>query len=151
MNVAASLVGVVFGATLFLTGMGDYDVIHDGLLFRSPHLYLLMVATLTTGGTLLWLLRRREVRTVFAGPLAVVRDPVERKHLAGGVIFGTGWAIAGTCPGAVAAMAASGKPLALIVMLGVVIGVTLRDLQEERVATSPSSGRALTPAMPATE
>ena len=151
MNVAAGLVGVVFGAALFLTGMGDYDVIHDGLLFRSPHLYLLMVATLATGGTLLWLLRRREVRTVFDGPLAVVRDPVERKHLAGGVIFGTGWAIAGTCPGAVAAMAASGKPLALIVMAGVVIGVTLRDLQEERVTPPRSTARTLTPVVPAAE
>lgn len=150
MNAAAGLVGVVFGAALFLTGMADYDVIHDGLLFRSPHLYLLMVATLTTGGTLLWLSRRHDVRTVFDGPLAIVRDPVERKHLAGGVIFGTGWAIAGTCPGAVAAMAASGKPLALIVMAGVAIGVTLRDMQEERVAT-PSARRALTPTMPATE
>lgn len=146
MNVAAGLVGVVFGAALFLTGMADYDVIHDGLLFRSPHLYLMMVATLATGGTLLWLLRRREVRTVFGGPLSVVRDPVERKHLAGGVIFGTGWAIAGTCPGAVAAMAASGKPLALIVMAGVAIGVTLRDLQEQRTTTTrqvlPTPARA---------
>ena len=149
MNVAAGLVGVVFGAALFLTGMADYDVIHDGLLFRSPHLYLMMVATLGTGGALLWLLRRAEVRTVFGGPLAVVRDPVERKHLLGGVIFGTGWAIAGTCPGAVAAMAASGKPLALIVMAGVAIGVTVRDLQEQRMAVSRSSAPAFRPATPA--
>lgn len=137
MNVAAGAVGMVFGATLFLTGMADYDVIHFGLLFRSPHLYLMMIATLATGIGLLALLRRREARTVFGGPLAVARDAVERKHLAGGVIFGTGWAVAGTCPGAVAAMAASGKPLALVVMAGVAAGVTLRDLQEERAARVP--------------
>lgn len=147
MNLAAGLVGVVFGAALFLTGMGDYDVIHDGLLFRSPHLYLMMVATLVTGSTLLWLLRRRAFTTVFGGPLRVVRDPIERKHLAGGLLFGTGWAIAGTCPGAVAAMAASGKPWALVVMAGVVIGVSLRDAQEERVprpraATRPAAEAA---------
>ena len=136
MNVAAALVGVVFGAALFLTGMADYDVIHDGLLFRSPHLYLMMIATLGTGVPLLWWLRRRGFRTVFGGPISVSRDAIERKHLAGGVIFGTGWAIAGTCPGAVAAMAASGKPLALFVIAGVVIGVTLRDVQEERRAAS---------------
>ena len=136
MNLAAGAVGVVFGAALFLTGMADYDVIHFGLLFRSPHLYLMMIATLGTGGLLLALLRRRQVRSVFGGPIAVTRDAVERKHLAGGVIFGTGWAVAGTCPGAVAAMAASGKPLALVVMAGVALGVTLRDLQEERTARS---------------
>lgn len=134
MNGAAGVVGVVFGAALFLTGMADYDVIHFGLLFRSPHLYLMMIATLATGIPLLWLLRRRQAPTVFGGPVTVTRDAIERKHLAGGVIFGTGWAVAGTCPGAVAAMAASGKPLALVVMAGVAIGATLRDLQEERAA-----------------
>ena len=132
MNVAAGLVGVVFGAALFLTGMADYDVIHDGLLFRSPHLYLMMIATLGTGIPLLALLRRYASRSVFGGPLTVTRDAIERKHLIGGVIFGTGWAIAGTCPGAVAAMAASGKPWALVVMAGVAVGVVMRDLQEER-------------------
>lgn len=135
-------IGVVFGAALFLTGMADYDVIHDGLLFRSPHLYLMMVATLGTGVPLLWLLRRRGVRSMFGGPIVVSRDAVERKHLTGGVIFGTGWALAGTCPGAVAAMAASGKPLALLTMAGVAIGVTLRDLQEER-SLQPRSGTTI--------
>ena len=134
MNVASGVIGVVFGAMLFGTGMADYDVIHTGLLFEHAHLYLMMVAAMATGIPLLEVLRRRRPSSVFAGPVAVTRDAVERKHLAGGVIFGTGWAVAGTCPGAVAAMAASGKPLALIVMLGVAMGVPLRDLQEERAA-----------------
>lgn len=149
MNALAGLVGVVFGAMLFLSGMADYDVIHDGLLFRHAHLYLMMVAAMGTGIPLLWLLRRRRPASLFGGPVAVVRDAVERKHLAGGVIFGTGWAIAGTCPGAVAAMAASGKPLALYVVAGIAIGVTLRDLQEERAARGTPAplptGEALAP------
>ena len=140
MNVASGAIGVVFGAMLFGTGMADYDVIHDGLLFRHAHLYLMMIAAMATGIPLLWLLRRRSPQSVFAGPVQVTRDATERKHLLGGVIFGTGWAVAGTCPGAVAAMAASGKPLALVVMLGVAIGVTLRDLQEERASEASFAG-----------
>ena len=136
MNPVSGIVGVVFGAMLFGTGMADYDVIHEGLLFRHAHLYLMMIAAMATGIPLLWLLRRRRPMSAFGGPVAVTRDAIERKHVVGGVIFGTGWAVAGTCPGAVAAMAASGKPLALLVMAGVAIGVTLRDLQEERAAQS---------------
>ena len=143
MNAAAGAVGVVFGAALFLTGMADYDVIHDGLLFRSPHLYLMMIATLATGVPLVWLLRRKAQRSVFGGALVVTREAIERKHLVGGVVFGTGWAVAGTCPGAVAAMAATGKPWALVVMAGVALGVTLRDLQEERSAQPSVAGPSL--------
>lgn len=144
MNLASGVIGVVFGAMLFGTGMADYDVIHDGLLFRHGHLYLMMAAAMATGIPLLWLLRRRGAKSVFGGPVEVTRDAIERKHIIGGVVFGTGWAIAGTCPGAVAAMAASGKPLALIVMAGVAIGGTLRDVQEERASLPYAS--APTPA-----
>ncbi len=142
MNVASGIVGVVFGAMLFGTGMADYDVIHDGLLFRHAHLYLMMIGAMGTGIPLLWLLRRGSANSVFGGRIEVARDAVERKHIGGGVIFGTGWAIAGTCPGAVAAMAASGKPLALVVMAGVAIGATLRDLQEERTAVAFATPKA---------
>ena len=146
MNAAAGLVGVVFGAMLFLSGMADYDVIHDGLLFRHAHLYLMMLATMATGIPALWLLRRHRPRSLFGGRVAVTRDTFERKHLSGGVIFGTGWAIAGTCPGAVAAMAASGKPLALFVIVGIAIGGTLRDVQEERQAAGVTIPAAASPA-----
>ena len=149
MNAAAGLVGVVFGAMLFLSGMADYDVIHDGLLFRHAHLYLMMLATMVTGIPVLWLLRRHQPRSLFGGPVAVTRDDFQRKHLSGGLIFGTGWAIAGTCPGAVAAMAASGKPLALFVILGIAVGGTLRDLQEERAAQRVNATPSLHLAEPA--
>lgn len=143
MKPLAGLIGVVFGAMLFWSGMADYDVIHDGLLFRHPHLYLMMIGAMATGIPLLWLLDRRQPTSLFGGPIKVARDAFERKHLAGGVVFGTGWAIAGTCPGAVAAMAASGKPLALFVVAGIAIGTTLRDLQEERASVLRAASAAV--------
>ena len=142
MNAAAGLVGIAFGALLFGSGMADYDVIHDGLLFRHPHLYLMMVATIGTAAPLVWLVRRRRPATVFGGPLEVVRDRVERKHVRGGVIFGIGWGIAGTCPGAVAAMVASGKPWGLVVMAGIALGVMTRDTLEAREAADVRSAPA---------
>ena len=142
MNLAAGLVGVAFGALLFLSGLADYDVIHDGLLFRHAHLYLMMVATIGTAAPLLWVLRRRRPQTLYGGPMDVVRDVVERKHLLGGVIFGTGWGIAGTCPGAVAAMVASGKPWGLVVMAGLAMGVVARDLVEARAVVAVRSAPA---------
>lgn len=136
MNVAALLIGLVFGAALWLSGMADYDVIHRGLLFQEAHLYLMMVASIGTAAPLLWLLERRGARTLLGGVLQVGRERPERKHVTGGVTFGIGWAIAGTCPGAVAAMAAGGKLHALWVMAGIAGGVLLRDHLEKR-ATAP--------------
>jgi uncharacterized protein len=141
-NAAAGLVGLGFGALLFASGMADYDVIHDGLLFRHAHLYLMMLATIGTAAPLLWLLRRRRPRTAFGGPLDVVRERVERKHLVGGVIFGVGWGIVGTCPGAVAAMVAGGRPWGLVVMAGIAVGVLVRDVTESRTVAVMESAPA---------
>lgn len=150
MKPLVALIGAAFGALLFGTGMADYDVIHRGLLFREAHLYLMMIATIATGVPLLALLRRRGVRTLAGEPLDVTRDRVEPKHLRGGVIFGTGWALAGTCPGAVAAMVATGKPLAVFVILGIFAGVSLRDVQEERRTVAPPASAELAGPQPAT-
>lgn len=143
MNLAAGVVGIAFGALLFLSGMADYDVIHTGLLFEHSHLYLMMVATIGTAAPLLALLRRRRPRSVFGGgPVDVVRDPFQPKHVRGGLIFGAGWGIAGTCPGAVAAMVAAGKPWGLVVMAGIAIGVVARDAAESRAPVPATTSAA---------
>lgn len=58
-------------------------------------------------------------------------DP-EAKHVADGFTFGIGWAVAGNCPGAVAAMVVGGRLHGLWVMPGIAAGVVLRDRREKR-------------------
>lgn len=132
MKLTGLLIGFVFGAALWLSGMADYDVIHRGLLFQEAHLYLMMVASIGTATPLLWYLERRGWRTPLGGALKIGRETPKAKHVQGGVTFGIGWAIAGTCPGAVAAMVAGGRLNGLWVMLGIAAGVVLRDRREKQ-------------------
>ena len=55
------------------------------------------------------------------------RWPSERKHILGGLVFGTGWAITGTCPGTVAAMIGTGSMLGFVLLARVNAGIALRD------------------------
>ncbi|MFA9444661.1 DUF6691 family protein [Egicoccus sp. AB-alg6-2] len=144
MKVAGALIGLVFGAALWLSGMADYDVIHRGLLFQEAHLYLMMVASIGTAAPLLWLLERRGWRTALGGALRIGREPPKAKHVEGGLTFGIGWAIAGTCPGAVAAMVAGGRLHGLWVMLGIGAGVMIRDRREKRSASAAPVDQVLT-------
>lgn len=134
MRWAALAVGVPFGFVLVGSGLADYDVIHDGLLFREAHLYLMMVSAVGTAAPLLWLLQRRGWRTPLGGRLRVERSAPARNNVQGGLVFGTGWALAGTCPGAVAAMVAGGGLLGLIVMAAIPLGILLRDVVSDRRA-----------------
>lgn len=141
MNRMGFLIGLPFGALLVLARFTSYDVIHAGLLLHNPTIYLVMASAVATALLLLWLLERGGWRTPLGGRLALQRLRVERKHVAGGLIFGTGWALAGTCPTVSAAQVASGWPLGLVVMAGLFCGVLLRDLQARHGRASlPGAG-----------
>ena len=128
MNLFIFVVGMGFGFLVVATRLSDYTVIHDMLLLRDPHVYLVMGSSFAVAMPLLWILRRRSWKTPLAGELNLNRVPNEPKHVYGGAIFGAGWAAAGTCPGPAIGMVSSGGLLGLVVMAGLGSGIILRNL-----------------------
>ena len=127
MNRPALLVGMVFGFLIAAARLHDYDVIHDMLLLRELDVFLLMASAVGTAAPLLFLLRRLGWRTPSGATMVLRRAPVRSHNVVGAVVFGTGWAIAGTCPGPAIAMATGGSVLGIVVMAGLVTGVFLCD------------------------
>lgn len=121
------VLGLVFGALLVLARVHEYETIHNMLMLRDPYVFLLMGSAVGTALPLLWLLKRRGWRTPYGGDLQPERSGIERRHIAGSVVFGTGWAITGACPGPALAMAATGNVLGAVVVAGLFVGLLLRD------------------------
>lgn len=139
------LVGMVFGFLLAAGRLNDYTAIHDMLLLRSSYFYLLMATTVLVGVAGLQVLARRRWVTPLGGPFTSSRAAVERKHVLGGAIFGLGWAVAGTCPGAVLAMVGVGNLMGLFVVAGLFAGLMLRGWVADRQAapTLPATAAAI--------
>lgn len=127
MNRPAFLVGGVFGFLIAAARLSDYNVIHDMLLLREFDVFLLMASAVATAAPLLYLLQRRGWRTPSGDPMVVRKGPVQRRTVLGAMIFGSGWAVAGTCPGPAIAMSVGGSVLGLVVMAGLASGVFLCD------------------------
>ena len=127
----ALAVGAAFGFLLTASGLGDYDTIHDGLLLRDPYLYLMLGSGMAVAAVGIALLRRRGT-TLDGAPLALGRRPVERRHVAGGAVFGIGFGVGATCPGMLVAMVATGGGYGLVVIAGILLGLWLRGLVERR-------------------
>jgi hypothetical protein len=83
-------------------------------------------------------LERRRWQTPLGGSLTLRRWPVERKHVLGGLVFGTGWAVTGAGPGTVAAMIGTGSLLGLVLLSGLSAGIAPRDTM---VVTLPAPGQ----------
>jgi uncharacterized membrane protein YedE/YeeE len=143
MNRVGFVIGLAFGFLIAASRMSDYDVIHDALRLRDPYIYLVMAAAVGTALPLLWLLERRNWRTRFGGLLQLRRYRVTRKDVLGALVFGTGWAVAGSCPGPALAAAAGGRVLALLVVAGLFAGLLLRDAIVARQSARHDTGREL--------
>jgi uncharacterized protein len=122
-------VGAAFGFLLTGSGFGNYTTIHQALLLRSWYLYAVFGSATAVAAAGLALLRRART-TRYGGPLRLPHAPARPRHLYGAVIFGTGFALTGTCPGGAVAMVATGGLGGLLVLAGLVTGLWLRGATE---------------------
>jgi uncharacterized membrane protein YedE/YeeE len=143
-NLAGFAFGAAFGFVITAAGLNRYEVIHDMLLLRELEVYFIMASAIAVAAPLLWLLERGKVRTALGGPIAIEREPVRRNNVLGAALFGTGWAIAGACPGPAIGMAVAGSVPALAVMAGLMTGIVAHD----RVARQPAAHSQPAPAAP---
>lgn len=130
-----ALFGVAFGFVFAAAGFNQYDVIHEMLLLENLEPFLVMGSAVMTAMPILWLLERRKMHTPLGGHLELRRWSFERKHIAGGVVFGIGWAITGACPGTASTTLGGGSVMGIVLVVGIIAGIALRDAVVARQAT----------------
>lgn len=141
MNVAGLLFGIGFGFVLGWSRLTDYDVIHEMLLLHQFDVFMMMGAAIATAAVTARLLRSSGARSLIGHePITWSVTKPTRNHLVGGIIFGAGWAVSGTCPGPVAAQLGRGQIAALFTLAGIFCGVALFGYlkrRREAPATAP--------------
>lgn len=128
-RLCALAAGCVFGFVLAWAQISDPSVIRDMLLLRDSHVFLIMGSAIVVAATGTRLLRAARAKAILSGePIQWTLLRAQPRHVAGSVLFGIGWSIAGTCPGPAAAMIGEGKIGGLVVAAGILGGVTLQQM-----------------------
>ncbi len=115
------VLGVVFGFVLSRSGAADYDFIQGMFLFTNFQLYGIIGSAVAVTAPGLWLIKRYG-RTAFGAPIVVTPKPGHRGNIAGGVLFGVGWALCGMCPGPILVNIGEGKIYAVAALAGALVG-----------------------------
>ena len=124
MTVLYVVLGTIFGFVLSRSGAADYDQIQSMFLFRSFQLYGILGTAVVLTAAGLWIIKQRG-RTALGRPLKIELKPLHRGNVAGGLLFGIGWSMAGMCPGPILVNIGEGKIYALAAFAGALAGATL--------------------------
>ena len=116
--------GTFFGFVLSRSGAADYDFIQGMFLFTNLQLYGIMGAAVLVGAPGIWLIKRRG-RTLGGRKIEIELKALHRGNIAGGVLFGIGWSLAGMCPGPILVNIGEGKIYALAALAGSLAGAGL--------------------------
>lgn len=121
LQLAAGLgIGFLFGFLLQKGNVTEYDVIIGQLLFRDFTVIKIMVTAMVTGMIGVHALQSLGLARLHPKPGSLGMT------LAGGLVFGIGFAVLGYCPGTIAAAVGQGKMDAFVGGLGgIVIGAGL--------------------------
>lgn len=137
------LIGLLFGTGLILSGMADPGKVIGFLdLFGSwdPSLVLVMGGAVIVGMFAFAIARKRT--TAFLGGamhLPSSRE-IDRRLVAGGLIFGAGWGLAGFCPGPAIVSLGAGQPKAVVFVAAMLAGMLVFELTQRRSRTATAQG-----------
>ena len=127
-NLYAFVAGGLFGAGLLISGMVDTAKVQGWLdVFGrwDPTLAFVM------GGAILpmavaWRIAARRSRARLGTPMPVPPPPrIDRNLVLGSLLFGTGWGLAGLCPGPSLAALSFGGPGGALFLIAMAAGMML--------------------------
>lgn len=129
-RVIAFLVGLLFGWALLLSGMTDPGKVLGFLdLFGAwdPSLAFVMGGAIAVG-FFAFALARRRTRTFLGGALHLpAADAIDKPLVAGSLLFGAGWGLAGFCPGPAIVSLASGQAKAAVFVAAMLAGMLVHE------------------------
>jgi uncharacterized membrane protein YedE/YeeE len=126
------VLGTVFGFILSRSGAADYNFIQGMFLFSNLQLYGIIGVAVAVAAPGVWLIKQRG-RTLLGRKVEIELKPLHRGNIAGGVLFGVGWSLAGMCPGPILVNIGEGKVYALAALAGALAGAGLFGTIYERL------------------
>ena len=120
------LVGFVFGIVLTKSEAVSWYRIYEMFQFQSFHMFGIITVAIVTGVIGFQLIKRFNVKDSSGEAINIPdKEKGNARYWIGGLIFGLGWALVGSCPGPIFILIGAGFWTVLIVLFGALLGTFL--------------------------
>jgi hypothetical protein len=128
------LVGFIFGIVLTKSEAVSWYRIYEMFQFDSFQMYGIIMTAIITGVLGIQLMKRNKLKDL-NGNLINIPDKEKGtfRYWVGGLIFGLGWALVGSCPGPIFILIGAGYVSIIVVFVGALLGTFLYGLLEKKL------------------
>ena len=120
------LIGTFFGIVLVKGQVISWYRIQEMFRFQDFHMYGIIGGAAMVGALSVFLLKAFGARSVDGEVINPEGKSFQKVgNIAGGSVFGLGWALTGACPGPLYALIGTGYPAFLLAVLGALTGAAV--------------------------
>ena len=128
------LVGFVFGIVLTKSEAVSWYRIYEMFHFQSFHMYGIISVAIATGIIGIQLIKRNHIKALDGSAIVIKdKDNSTTRYIFGGIFFGLGWGLVGSCPGPIFILLGAGFLPVIIVFIGALIGTTLYGILKKKL------------------
>lgn len=128
------LVGFVFGIVLTKSEAVSWYRIYEMFQFQSFHMYGIISVAIATGIIGIQLIKRNRIKALDGSAIVIKdKDNSTARYIFGGIFFGLGWGLVGSCPGPIFILLGAGFLPVIIVFIGALIGTTLYGILKKKL------------------
>ncbi|HEX8563496.1 MAG TPA: DUF6691 family protein [Flavobacterium sp.] len=123
------ITGFIFGIVLTKSEAVSWYRIYEMFHFQSFHMYGIIMTAIATGFLGIQLMKRTKMNDIKGSPIAIAdKEPGSARYWIGGLLFGLGWGLVGTCPGPIFILLGAGFWPVVIILVGALFGTFLYGL-----------------------
>lgn len=124
------LFGIGFGILLTKAEVISWFRIHNMFLFKEAHMYLIIGSAIATAAISVLVIKYFKVKTIDKKKIVIDSKELTKGTVIGGIMFGIGWAMTGACAGPIFAQIGAGEWVAIITLIGAVVGAYLYSVTQ---------------------
>ena len=128
------LIGFLFGIVLTKSEAVSWYRIYEMFQFQSFHMYGIIMVAIAVGLVGLQLIKKNNIQNSQGQPITIAdKEKGSFRYWIGGMFFGLGWALVGSCPGPIFIVLGVGFWTVLIVLFGALLGTYFYGLLKSKL------------------